>query len=185
VLIWRCGQAGSVPGPWSIPAHFVRPETMRDVVRRARQRQRVKTPVLEPTALPGFTGARVLVVDDNPINLRLAERMLSKQGCTVTRASDGHEALELVRNAAFELVLMDCNMPGMDGLEATRQIRALERAEGRSRLATVALTADAMQSERDECVRAGMNDHVTKPVREERLREVLSHFIGRPTLATG
>jgi CheY-like chemotaxis protein len=175
-LVWRCSPGSTPPGPCSVPMQFARPSAIREVVMRAVSGlpQTRSVPVREA---PRFEGRRVLVVDDNAINCRLAESLLRRQGCVVEVAHDGREALERWARGSFELVLMDCNMPEVDGLEATRRIREIEKSEGRARTPVVALTADAMDSEREHCLSAGMDDHVSKPVREERLREVLSHYL--------
>jgi signal transduction histidine kinase/CheY-like chemotaxis protein len=124
-------------------------------------------------------GQRVLVVDDNLVNQRLAERLLAREGCVVTVASNGFEAIARWEAQPFDLVLMDCNMPELDGLEATRRIRLKER-ERCTHTPIIALTADAMESDRQACLRSGMDDYLSKPIREERLREALTtHFAGR------
>ena len=110
-------------------------------------------------------GARVLIVEDNPTNQRVAQRMLERAGCLVTVAANGFEALEAFRSAPFDIVFMDCQMPEMDGYAATRAIRELE-ADGR-RTPIVALTANAMEGDRERCLECGMDDFVAKPVRRE------------------
>jgi CheY-like chemotaxis protein len=124
-------------------------------------------------------GQRVLVVDDNLVNQRLAERLLAREGCVVTVASNGFEAISRWEAQPFDLVLMDCNMPELDGLEATRRIRFKER-ERCTHTPIIALTADAMESDRQACLRSGMDDYLSKPIREDRLRQaLLTHFAGR------
>jgi CheY-like chemotaxis protein len=118
----------------------------------------------------------VLLVEDNPVNQRLAERLLSRAGCVVTLAENGLQALDRWSAARFDLVLMDCNMPELDGLEATRRIRAMEGAQ-RARTPIIALTADAMESDREACLLSGMDDYLSKPIREERLHEVLTRHL--------
>lgn len=104
---------------------------------------------------------RVLVVDDNPVNLRVASGLAERAGCSVQLARSGLEALEAVREQDFSLVFMDCQMPGMDGFEATRRIRALKPDP---RLRIVALTATGGPEEHSACLRAGMDDFMVKPV---------------------
>jgi hypothetical protein len=177
----RPGAHPTLPADAAVSRSAVRPDVLREAVERALRQHRGFEPL--PSAPPSaprheavWLGRRVLLVEDNPINQRLAERLLKREGCLVTIAGNGLEALTEWGAAAFDLVLMDCNMPELDGLEATRRIRALER-ERCDRTPIVALTADAMESDRESCLRSGMDDYLSKPIREERLREVLSrHF---------
>jgi CheY-like chemotaxis protein len=124
-----------------------------------------------------FEGRHVLVVEDNATNQKVVRRLLEKLGCTVTIAGNGLEALDRLAGAAFDLVLMDCQMPEMDGFEATRQIRRSDR--GHAAIPIVALTANAMASDREACLDAGMDDFVTKPVRPEELGQALGRWFGR------
>ena len=114
--------------------------------------------------------ARVLLVEDNPVNQLVAKGMLGKLGCEVIVAAHGVEALDQLENSEFDLVLMDCNMPVMDGYEASRQIR---RSGRWPQLPIVALTANAMSEERERCRAAGMNDYLAKPFRREELAALL------------
>ncbi|MCX4244814.1 response regulator [Paraliomyxa miuraensis] len=113
-------------------------------------------------------GKRVLVVEDNAINQRVAAKMLRDLGCTVDVAGNGREALELVGSVPFDLVFMDVQMPEMDGLEATREIRRREQDQG-SRLPIIALTAHAMAEDRLRCAEAGMTGYISKPLRKHDL----------------
>jgi CheY-like chemotaxis protein len=106
---------------------------------------------------------RILVAEDSPVNQKLALAMLRKMGHQVTLATTGTAAVETWKREAFDLVLMDIQMPEMDGLEATRNIRAIERPGG-ARTPIVAMTAHAMGGDRERCLEAGMDDHVTKPI---------------------
>ena len=119
-------------------------------------------------------GARVLLVEDHPVNRKVASRLLRELGCEVWQAENGAEALELLGpEAPFDLVLMDCQMPELDGYEATRRLREAEAASGRRRLPVIAMTAHAMQGDREKCLAAGMDDYLTKPVSREALAAVL------------
>jgi signal transduction histidine kinase/DNA-binding response OmpR family regulator len=120
----------------------------------------------------GMSNARVLVVEDNAVNQKVAQRLLAQLGCRVDVAADGREALELVATIPYDLVFMDVQMPGMDGLEATAAIRRRE-GDHAARLPIVAMTAHAMSGDRDRCIAAGMDDFVTKPVRRGDLVRVL------------
>ncbi len=123
--------------------------------------------------------AHLLLVEDNRINQMVASRMLDKLGVTHQVAEHGLQALAMLRNGRFDLVLMDMQMPEMDGIEATRALRAWEREEGRKPVPVVAMTANALVEDRDACLAAGMDDHLAKPVEMDRLREVLNRWLGR------
>jgi two-component system, sensor histidine kinase and response regulator len=119
-------------------------------------------------------GARVLLAEDNPLNQQVAGAFLTRAGVVVTFASNGIEAVERVRDAAFDLVLMDVQMPGMDGLQATRLIRSLPQGQG---LPIIAMTASAMVQDRQDCLAAGMDAHVAKPVDPAELSRTLLAWI--------
>lgn len=106
---------------------------------------------------------KVLVVEDNPVNQKVAARMLSKLQCEVSVANNGQEAVNTWQSQDFDLIVMDCNMPVMDGYEATRQIRMQE--SGQQHIYIVALTANALEGEREKCLQAGMDHYLTKPVK--------------------
>ncbi|WP_318654833.1 response regulator [Pseudomonas sp. MWU13-2105] len=118
--------------------------------------------------------ARILLVEDNPVNQLVAKGMLGKLGCEVTVAAHGGEALSQLEQQVFDLVLMDCNMPVMDGYEASRQIRRSGRWPN---LPIVALTANAMPEERERCRAAGMSDYLAKPFRREELMALLEQWV--------
>ena len=134
----------------------------------------------EPTALAETfvlkaEGRRVLIVEDNPVNQRVAETMLRCGGHQVTVASNGKEALAILQREAYDLVLMDIQMPEMDGLEATRRIRLLDQAIGS--LPIVAMTAHAMKGDRERCLEAGMDHYLSKPFHKRELLEVIERFV--------
>jgi CheY-like chemotaxis protein len=114
----------------------------------------------------------VLVAEDNIANQRLIERLLTRLGIVPTLVGNGRDAIASVRSGSFDLVLMDCHMPAMDGFEATRAIRT----EG-FQIPVVALTADAMSGDRDTCLAAGMNDYLSKPIVTSQLHATLLHWI--------
>jgi CheY-like chemotaxis protein len=121
-----------------------------------------------------LVGLRVLVVEDNLVNQRVAERMLEKLGCDVSIADDGRQALALCAASRFDLVMMDCQMPVLDGFATTEELRRRERVEGKARTPVIALTANAIQGDRDRCLAAGMDDYVAKPiVRDELIAALL------------
>lgn len=125
-----------------------------------------------------FLGVRVLVVEDMKVNLMLITRILQKHGCDVTAAVNGKEGVEALRKAHYDIVFMDCQMPEMDGFQATRQIR-LEEAECGQHTPIVALTADAMVGDREKCLRAGMDDYLNKPVRPEQITAMLIKWVNQ------
>ncbi|QZD69620.1 response regulator [Pseudomonas sp. 3-2] len=130
-------------------------------------------------SVPSQRRGRVLLVEDNPVNQLVAKGMLGKLGCDVVVAAHGVEALDQLEHDEFDLVLMDCNMPVMDGYEASRQIRQSGRWP---HLPIVALTANAMSEERERCRAAGMSDYLAKPFRREELAALLDQWI--PTTTT-
>lgn len=120
---------------------------------------------------------RVLVADDNDVSLLVATKMLHLFGSDVVSVSDGAQAVSACRSGEFDLVLMDCEMPTLDGLEATRAIRAWEREHGREPVPIVALTANIMIEDRKRCITAGMNDFVSKPYTKSKLEEVVAKYL--------
>lgn len=123
---------------------------------------------------------RVLLAEDNRINQLVARRMLERLGCQVRVAADGEEALAAIREQRFDLVLMDCQMPGVDGYEAARRIRAMGGRPAQTPI--FALTAHALDGERQRCLAAGMDDVILKPVSFESLRQALQRFAAEPAL---
>jgi two-component system sensor histidine kinase/response regulator len=124
-------------------------------------------------------GASILLVEDNRVNQLVAKLHLEKLGCRVTIAGNGIEACEALRQYSYDLILMDCQMPGMDGFEATRTIRTME--SGRRRTPIVAMTAGVLKEERDQCYVAGMDDFLSKPIDMQLLKATLDNWLaGRP-----
>ncbi len=133
-----------------------------------------------PSALPRFEGT-VLLVEDNPVNLGVVKKALAKLGLGSASATDGEEALAQFRRQRYHLIFMDCQMPVMDGYEATRQIRRLEAAQGVARTPIIAMTANAMAGDREKCLAAGMDDYLAKPVGIGDLRDCVSTWMARRT----
>jgi len=119
----------------------------------------------------------VLVAEDNPVNQRLAQHLLERRGHTPILAANGREALEIVMHDQFDLVLMDLQMPEMDGFETTASIRARERDTGAPRMPIIALTAHAMQGDRQRCLDADMDGYVAKPIKPVELFEVIDRVM--------
>ncbi|MGA2735172.1 MAG: response regulator [Syntrophobacteraceae bacterium] len=133
-----------------------------------------------------FFGVQVLLAEDNPVNQEVAQYMLESFGCRVVLASDGREALEAFSKTPFELVLMDCQMPELDGYQVTQIIRIKERQGWKDRTEQgqeirrtpiIALTAHAMQGDREQCMAAGMDDYLSKPFNRDRLFAVLKRWL--------
>jgi CheY-like chemotaxis protein len=120
---------------------------------------------------------RILLAEDNVVNQKLALRLLQQMGYRADLASNGLEALESVQRQTYDVVLMDVQMPEMDGLEASRKINTRWQPQERPRI--IAMTANAMQGDREMCLAAGMDDYLTKPIRVERLVEALNHVPAR------
>ncbi|MBA3962350.1 MAG: response regulator [Chthoniobacterales bacterium] len=128
------------------------------------------------TFLAGSNGSlRILLAEDNAINRAVATGVLEKQGHEVVHAENGREAVEAMERGQFDLVLMDIQMPEMDGFEATSRIRELEKSSARP-TPIVAMTAHAMAGDRERCLAAGMDDYIAKPLRKEELLTVLARF---------
>ena len=136
--------------------------------------QAVSAPADAPAAEARGT---ILLVEDNLINQQVALGILQIQGYNVTVAANGREALDAHAQSDFDLILMDCHMPEMDGFEATREIRLRERSSPGRRVPIVALTANAMAHDREECLNAGMDDHLSKPFSMQSLKEMLERWM--------
>jgi CheY-like chemotaxis protein len=120
---------------------------------------------------------RILVAEDNPVNQMLIRMLLTKMGYQCQIVGDGAQAVHALETGAFDLVLMDCQMPVMNGFEATRHIRAGDGLVRNPNLPVIALTANAMNEDKEECIAAGMDDHIGKPISPELLKERLEHWL--------
>jgi signal transduction histidine kinase/CheY-like chemotaxis protein/HPt (histidine-containing phosphotransfer) domain-containing protein len=132
----------------------------------------------ETTALMRLQG-RVLIAEDNPLNSKLAMKHLEALGLVAEAVADGRGAVELAGMQRYDLIIMDCQMPKMDGFEATAAIRAQEEAAGQRRTPIIALTANAMRGDRERCLAAGMDDYLSKPYGRAELATAVSRWLGR------
>lgn len=124
-----------------------------------------------------FTGVRVLIVEDSFIHQSLAARLVEMLGCTVDVVQDGNEAVQAVSSTHYDVVFMDCRMPGLDGYSATRVIRSREQQfGGLARLPIIALTTLSSDADRERCYKAGMDGFISKPLRLERLKLCLDRW---------
>ena len=124
-----------------------------------------------------FADTRVLFAEDNPTNQIVGAMMLRNLGCHVDIAANGHEAAQMAQAFSYEIVFMDCEMPGMDGFEATAAIR--HQSGGKPRLPIIAVTAQAMRGDQEQCLLAGMDDYISKPVNQEDFAAALKKWVSR------
>lgn len=122
---------------------------------------------------------KILVAEDNDVNQKVIRVILERNGLPFEIAADGSEAVRMFSQSQYDLVLMDCQMPQMDGLEATKRIRAVETGEGRGRCYIVAMTANAMKGDRERCLEAGMDDFLAKPFTSQGLTQRLKEWMAR------
>jgi two-component system sensor histidine kinase/response regulator len=138
-------------------------------------------PVTAPVApvrrvAAGAASLSILLAEDNPVNQRVAQRMLQKLGHTVVVANNGREAVDALETARFDAVLMDMQMPEMDGLQATGAIRTREMTQTLERVPIIALTANAMKGDREKCLMAGMDAYLSKPIKSAELKDALDTY---------
>jgi CheY-like chemotaxis protein len=146
-------------------------------LRYARQNSPAPSAPKLVTAISGpseiASGLRVLLAEDNPVNQMVGVKQLKKLGCVVDVVKNGLEAVEAWQKGKYQAILMDCEMPELNGYEAARKIRELETAQNMSPVRIIAMTAHAMQGDRERCLAAGMNDYVARPVESKALKEAL------------
>lgn len=143
------------------------------VTRHTVAEARAAASVVSPDVRPTYH-CRILVVDDNAVNQKVAAKLLEKLGCAVEVAGNGREAVTMATRLPFDLIFMDCQMPEIDGYEATQILRTRYR----STVPIVAMTANAMDGDRDKCLAAGMTDYLSKPVVLATLQRILDKYIG-------
>ena len=161
----------STPGQGSTFSFTVRCQTAQQP-----QRGDPSNAIWTPAAHRGAVSGRVLIAEDNPVNQLLMVRLLERSGHQVVVAGNGRAALAAISQQSFDLVLMDVQMPELDGLEATRLLRQSERATGKY-LPVIAMTAHAMQGDREKCLSAGMTAYVAKPIRPEELFKTIEQVL--------
>jgi CheY-like chemotaxis protein len=173
----RAGDAQAAPAPASTPA--ARPSVTAPTAPSASTPPAAKRDALANlTAAVLGSGRRVLLAEDNEINQRITLRLLKKLGVDADAVVNGRQAVEAVQKKKYSLVLMDCQMPEMDGFEATAAIR---HQEGKQRHTHIcALTANAMEGDRERCLSAGMDDYLTKPISVDKLRAAVDRWIPSP-----
>ncbi len=140
-----------------------------------------KSPPAEAASTPEAPpfAARILIAEDNPVNREVAGEALRQLGCRVDMANDGRQAIEGWESNAYDIILMDCHMPNLDGIEAAKIIRVRESTDGRARTPIIALTANARGEDYQNCIAAGMDDYLTKPLTLDELRGALDRWIGQ------
>ncbi|MDX2167634.1 MAG: response regulator [Deltaproteobacteria bacterium] len=176
--IARCREIG-------IDAYLIKPinqaELLTAILRVLGTRERVVAHA-EPPPREAARPLRILVAEDNPVNQKLARRLLERAGHAIVVAADGAQAVQQAVGSAFDVILMDVQMPNLDGFEATAAIRARERERG-GHVPIIAMTAHAMKGDRERCLAAGMDDYVTKPIDPTALHEALARCGAAPSPA--
>jgi CheY-like chemotaxis protein/HPt (histidine-containing phosphotransfer) domain-containing protein len=137
----------------------------------------VPLPPVQPVPPPPVAPARILIAEDNLVNRTYVERLLRSYGHALTSAADGLDVLELAGPGDFDLILMDCQMPAVDGYDATRELRRREAASGGPRTPIVAMTASATEEIRERCLQAGMDDYLSKPLLDSELQRTLARWL--------
>ena len=127
--------------------------------------------------IPEIHNKRLLVVEDDPVNRTVMDAILNSIGIQYEFAEDGQEAVEAYEKQAFDLIFMDCQMPEMNGYEASKTIRSIEKSKSKNHTAIIALTAHAQPDEKNKCLSSGMDDCLTKPVRIQQIKKVIEQWI--------
>jgi len=164
----RMGEARLIDTP-DVAGHLVKPVKQKELLRALRRLESVPSPERKVRKAAAKVESmsdrlRILIAEDNPINQAVVQRILERKGHVTTIVGDGRAALQALDEKPFDVVLMDVQMPVMDGLEATARLREVEAAEGRDRLPVIALTAHAMVGDRERCLEAGFDEYVSKPI---------------------
>jgi CheY-like chemotaxis protein len=161
-----------------VARRLIKPVKQSTLVKSIREAiEHARTPTVRVLKLDAFHGARVLLAEDNVVNQMLARRLLERMGVTVTIADTGMAAIERLSISSFNVVLMDCQMPELDGYEATRRIRKGAAGEAARTVPIIALTANALSGDRERCIESGMDDYLVKPIDPQALREKLERVL--------
>jgi CheY-like chemotaxis protein len=186
------GEGGDAGDKLPVARRLTKPVKQSALVKCIREAiEHARTPTVRVLKLDVFDGARILLAEDNVVNQMLARRLLERLGAEVTIADTGMAAIERLSISAFNVVLMDCQMPELDGYEATRRIRKGAAGEAARAVPIIALTANALSGDRERCLESGMDDYLMKPIDPDALREKLERVLksadalvsGRATLA--
>jgi CheY-like chemotaxis protein len=174
----RCRQLG-------ILAYLMKPvrhAELLDAISKVAQKSPQKRPealVTRHSLREGKNRLRILLAEDNAVNRLLAVRLLEKRGYIVSVATNGREAVEALEHDRYDLVLMDVQMPGMDGFEATAIVRAKESSIGTDRLPIIAMTAHALKGDEERCLAAGMDGYISKPIRTDQMFSTIENIMDR------
>jgi len=186
ILMTSLGNDPQELGRLDVARRLIKPVKQSALVNAIRDAiEQARTPTLRVLKLDVFQGARVLLAEDNVVNQMLARRLLERLGAIVTIADTGMAAIERLSLSSFNLVLMDCQMPELDGYEATRRIRKGAAGEAARRVPIIALTANALSGDRERCLESGMDDYLVKPIDPETLREKLERVLKPAAAASG
>ena len=123
-----------------------------------------------------FNGVRILLVEDNLVNQKLMKTLFSNIGCIMDLAANGLEAIVQAQSNPYDIIFMDCQMPKMDGFQATREIRS-NKAGANCTTPIIAITAKAMHGDREKCIEAGMNEYITKPIKPQAIYDIIKKFV--------
>ena len=166
--------------------HFPQPATTQDILKalhtlmRGYHPDEIYVPQTEGDKVAFNPDAKILLVDDNKVNQLVALGLLEELGLDADVANNGLEAIKTVENAGnapYEIILMDCQMPEMDGYEATRELKSGKYGENVAKIPIVAMTANAMEGDKEKCFASGMDDYISKPIDPQRLEQVLRKYL--------
>ena len=185
IMLTSAGQRGDAARclTLGITAYLLKPVRQSDLLTAVSTALSVDDREVKPLSLTTRHSIResrrklsILLAEDNPVNQKMATRMLQKMGHVVTVAGTGREAVDILETRSFDLILMDVQMPEMDGFEATKLIRERGKTTGHD-IPIIAMTAHAMKGDRERCLEAGMDGYVSKPINPDELFEAIDHFV--------
>ncbi len=169
------------------PAHTATTEPSQPTIAEPERRTKPTTTVEQPAAQlkANSEKPRALLVEDNPVNLKVAARLVENLGLEIDTAENGQVALDKLAQNHYDLVFMDCQMPVMDGYQATRAIRQREHEQGLPRMPVIAMTANAMAGDRQKCLDSGMDDYLSKPIKKDLLNETIQRWLKKNRRSQG